>query len=113
MQQLPGAEIAGRDPGPQLADHGVIAVDERHGGDPARGRGGVGERPGVGRRRGDRLLADDVLAREQRVARLGDVEVVGRADVDHVDAVVAQDGVHVRIADVELPVECDRPAPLG
>jgi hypothetical protein len=42
---------------------------------------------GLGRRRGERLLADDVLARGERGVRERRVEVVRRADVDDVDAV--------------------------
>jgi hypothetical protein len=81
-----GAELAGRDARPRLEDDRVVAVDERDGGDSVRALRRLEQALGLGRRRRERLLADDVLAGLER--RLGErrVQVVGRADVDDVDA---------------------------
>ncbi|GAA2522340.1 hypothetical protein GCM10010276_86550 [Streptomyces longisporus] len=65
VQELPGAETARRDTGPELADHGVVVVDERHGDDPARRLGRVHEELRIRRDRRDGFLAHDVLAGPQ------------------------------------------------
>ncbi len=81
------AELAGGDQLARVADDGVVAVDERDR-DEAAGVGGVArELLGLGAVERDRLLADDVLAVLERELGQRRVQVVRRADVQHVDVV--------------------------
>jgi hypothetical protein len=73
------------DPGPELADHRVVAVDERHCAHSLALEGGRMQSGRVLHRGGQGLLADDVLAGFQRFQRDRQVGVVRRTDVDHID----------------------------
>ena len=53
---------------------------------------------GLGDAGGQRLFADHVLARQQRVLRHGEMQRVGRADVNGIDGRIFQDAVIIRLA---------------
>jgi hypothetical protein len=91
----------------QLADDvplGQVQRPQRLGAVPAGPRGDVGDAPGVGTGRGDRLLHQHVLARLHRGDRQLGVGVVGGGHVDDVDLRVRQHGVVAldRVSDVVL-----------
>ena len=87
VDQPDGTERPGADAGARLADDGMEAVDERDGGD-ATGRARCGDQlAGLRRAHRQRLLADDVLAVGERERGEVRVEMVRRADVEHVDVV--------------------------
>jgi hypothetical protein len=106
VDQAQRPDPAGGHPGPGLAHERVEAVDERHGGHDAGGLGRGLQLAGGGAVDGQRLLAHDVLAGGQRRPRQRRVQVVGRADVDHVDVV----GHRQRIGVVARPLGAQ---PLG
>ena len=70
-------------------------------GDDARGVHGVDHRLGVGRRRGQRLLAQHVLARGRELGDHLAVQVVGDHDADDVDVVGLDDRLPARVAALE------------
>ena len=85
LDRLQPADAARRD---ELADgdpRGMQAIHERLHQQDAGRLGGRDHPLGVGRRQGDRLLAQDVLARPDRGERPLQVEVVRQRDVDGVD----------------------------
>jgi hypothetical protein len=79
---LPGAHALAR-----LAHRGVVAVDERDGGDLARIGGRVRDGLRGERVHRDRLLEDHVLAGGQGGFGERHVQMIGRADVDDIDVV--------------------------
>ncbi len=91
------AELAGGD---HLADVLVERVEpdvEVHGVHEAALRRDLDKLRRLGGRHRQRLLADDVPAGGQDLLRLGDVEVVGRGDVDDLDRRILEDGVERRV----------------
>ena len=75
------------DPGARLPHRRVVPIDERHRQHAAAVACGRRELAGTLLVESDRLLADDVLAGTQGGERVGDVQVVGSADVDDVDRI--------------------------
>jgi hypothetical protein len=98
------AELTRLTPCPQLADEGVVAVHEGHGGHDAGGVRGVDELLGLVDVDRERLLADDVDSGSNGSEGVVEVRGVGRADLDDVgsrgDDVVerAEPGRHAPLA---------------
>ena len=82
-----GARRSGGDPGPCLPHGRVVPVDERHRQHAAALARSSRELTGTLLVKRDRLLAENVLAGTKGGERVGDVQMVGRADMDDVDRI--------------------------
>jgi len=81
------AELPARDQLTQRLDHRVVAISVAEGMDQSTLLGQPQEHLGVGERRAQRLLRDDVLAGIQRGPAQREMQHVGRTDVDDIDSV--------------------------
>jgi hypothetical protein len=85
LDQMHRADAAGLDHRAHLADHRIAAVVVGQAEDPAGGFDLGGDRPPVGHRVGQRLVADDVQPGLERLEAEGAVRIVGGGDGDGIE----------------------------